>query len=106
MDGSVMRGALAATAAATVTLAMLATQASASTRNVNFVGRWKVSNGQSQLGDLTGSDTFLQLPPRQRELILQALAGELPPDYAAQIQQYYLNISRGRPAVMPQPPPR
>jgi hypothetical protein len=38
----------------------------------------KVNNGQSQLNDITGSDTFLQLPPRQRELIRQALAGDLP----------------------------
>jgi hypothetical protein len=36
------------------------------------------------------------LPPRQRELIRQALASELPPEYAAQIQQYYLNISGTR----------
>jgi len=64
----------------------------------------KVSNTQSQLQDVTGEDTFLQLPPRQRELIRQALAGELPPEFAAQIQQYYLNISRGKSAVMPSPP--
>jgi hypothetical protein len=56
----------------------------------------KVSNGQSQLRDVTGDDNFLHLPPRQRELIRQALAGELPPEYAAQIQQYYLNISGNR----------
>jgi hypothetical protein len=55
------------------------------------------------LQDFTGTDTFLQLPPRQRELIRQAIAGELPPEFAAQIQQYYLNISRGKTAVMPPP---
>jgi hypothetical protein len=74
--------------------------------NGNRIADGKVSNTQSQLQDVTGEDTFLQLPARQRELIRQALAGELPPEYAAQIQQYYLNISRGRSAVMPPPPPR
>jgi hypothetical protein len=46
MYGSIMRGALAATAAAAATLAMLAPGASASTKNVNFVGTWKTSNDQ------------------------------------------------------------
>ena len=36
------------------------------------------------------------LPPRQRELIRQAMSGNLPPEYAASIQQYYINIARGR----------
>jgi hypothetical protein len=56
----------------------------------------KVSNGQAHILDVTGTDTFLQLPPRQREMIRQALASGMPPEYAAQIQQYYLNISRGK----------
>jgi Domain of unknown function (DUF4175) len=73
--------------------------------NGNRIADGKVTNTPSVLLDVTGEDTFLQLPPRQRELIRQALAGELPPEYAAQIQQYYLNISRGRSAVMPNPPP-
>jgi hypothetical protein len=46
MDRSIMRGALAATAAAGATLAMLAPQASATTKNVNFLGTWKTSNNQ------------------------------------------------------------
>jgi hypothetical protein len=59
----------------------------------------KVSNTESQLQQVLGDDSFMHLPPRQRELIMQAISGQLPPEYAAQIQQYYLNISRGR--VMP-----
>jgi hypothetical protein len=64
----------------------------------------KVNNTRSTSNDMNGVDTFLQLPPRQRELIRQALAGELPPEYAAQIQQYYLNVSRGRSAAFPDAP--
>jgi hypothetical protein len=63
----------------------------------------KVNNAKSELRDVVGEDNFLHLPPRQRELIRQALAGELPPEYAAQIQQYYLNISGTRPGTMPPP---
>ena len=29
----------------------------------------------------------------------QAISGQLPPEYAGQIQQYYINIARGRPAA-------
>ena len=39
------------------------------------------------------------LPPRQREMIRQALSAKLPPEYAALIQQYYVNIARGKPAT-------
>jgi hypothetical protein len=46
MDRSITRGPLAATAAAGATLAMLAPQASAATKNVNFLGTWKTSNNQ------------------------------------------------------------
>ena len=46
MDRSILRGALFAAAAAGVTLAMLAPEASATTKNVNFVGTWQPSNGQ------------------------------------------------------------
>lgn len=56
----------------------------------------KTSNGKSQLNDVNGDGSFLHLPPRQRELIRQALSGQLPPEYAAMIQQYYINIARGR----------
>lgn len=58
----------------------------------------KTSNGKSQLSDVNGDGSFLHLPPRQRELIRQALSGQLPPEYAAMIQQYYINIARGRAA--------
>ena len=46
MDRSIMRGALVATAAAGATVAMLAPQASARSKNVNFIGTWKTSNHQ------------------------------------------------------------
>ena len=46
MDRSIMRRVLSATVAAAATLAMLATQASAATTNVNFLGTWKTSNNQ------------------------------------------------------------
>jgi len=46
-----------------------------------------------------GMAELLNLPPRQRELIRQAMTQKLPPEYAALIQQYYVNIARGRPAA-------
>ena len=46
MDRSIMRAVLSATAAAAGTLAMLAPQALATTKNVNFLGTWKTSNNQ------------------------------------------------------------
>jgi hypothetical protein len=55
---------------------------------------------------MQGNGTFLHLPPRQRELIQQALSQSLPPEYAAAIRQYYVNIARGRPAAMPNLPPK
>lgn len=58
----------------------------------------KVSNAKSQLGNVNGDGSFLHLPPRQRELIRQALSGQLPPEYSSYIQQYYINVARGRPA--------
>ena len=56
----------------------------------------KVANAPSRLNDVGGDGSFLHLPPRQRELIRQAMAGTLPPEYAAVIQQYYINIARGK----------
>ena len=35
----------------------------------------KLSNSASQLGDAKGDGSFLYLPPRQRELIQQAISG-------------------------------
>jgi hypothetical protein len=32
-------------------------------------------------------------------MIRQAISGNLPPEYAGLIQQYYINIARGRPAA-------
>jgi len=58
----------------------------------------KVSNGASSGNKVTGDGNFEYLPPRQRELIRQAMSGNLPPEYAAYIQQYYINVARGRPA--------
>ena len=51
--------------------------------------------------DVKGGDSFLYLPQRQRDLIRQALSEGLPPEYAAQIQQYYVNLARGRAATTP-----
>ena len=38
------------------------------------------------------------------EMIRQALAGKLPPEYAAMIQQYYINLAGGKPAATPNTP--
>jgi hypothetical protein len=64
----------------------------------NRIADGKVNNAPSQLGELRGDGAFIYLPPRQRELIKQALTEKLPPEYAALIQQYYINIARGQPA--------
>jgi hypothetical protein len=62
----------------------------------------KVSNAPSQLSDgKEGEGSFLHLPPRQREMIRQAMSGRLPPEYASQIQQYFSNIASGLPAGAP-----
>jgi hypothetical protein len=66
----------------------------------------RLANAKSDLQDIQGDVSFLGLPPRQRELIRQALSGQLPPEYAAMIQQYYVNIARGRPAAPPTAPPK
>jgi hypothetical protein len=46
-----------------------------------------------------GEGNFLNLPPRQRELIRQALSDRMPPEYASLIQQYLVNIARGKPVT-------
>ncbi|MBX7103065.1 MAG: hypothetical protein K1X57_03240 [Gemmataceae bacterium] len=58
-------------------------------------------NAKAQLtpGDADGS--FLHLPARQRELIKQALAEKLPPEYSSLIQQYFVNVAKGKPATKP-----
>lgn len=63
-----------------------------------------LKNAASQLTDVKGGESFLHLPPRQRDLIRQALSAGLPPEYAALIQQYYVNLARGRAAATPAAP--
>jgi hypothetical protein len=46
MARSILRAALSATAVAAATLTMLAPQAWATAKNVNFLGTWQTSNGQ------------------------------------------------------------
>jgi len=46
MDRSILRAALSATAVGAATLMLLAPQAWASAKNVNFLGTWQTSNGQ------------------------------------------------------------
>ena len=70
----------------------------------NRIADGQMNNGKSQLADVQGDGAFLYLPPRQREMIRQALSAKLPPEYAALIQQYYVNIARGKPAVPPGAP--
>jgi hypothetical protein len=60
-----------------------------------------LKNTASSLLKVDGGDSFLYLPQRQRELIRQALSEGLPAEYAAQIQQYYVNLARGRSATTP-----
>ena len=48
-----------------------------------------------------GDGSFINLPPRQRDLIRQAIAEQMPPEYASLIRQYYINVARGRPANAP-----
>ncbi len=64
----------------------------------NRLADGQLKNAPSRLMDVRGDGSFLHLPPRQRELIRQALSEKLPPEYAALIQQYYVNIARGKPA--------
>lgn len=71
----------------------------------------KPSDGFSQdktvrRGDAAGEGSFVNLQPRQRELIRQAITDKLPAEYAAAIQQYYVNIARGKPATKPASTPR
>ncbi|MCS6851882.1 MAG: hypothetical protein NZ700_12025 [Gemmataceae bacterium] len=57
------------------------------------------NSAASSLNDVVGDGTFIQLPPRQRERIRQALQDRLPPEIASLVEQYYVNIARGRPAI-------
>ena len=64
----------------------------------NRVPDGTVKDAASQLANVKGDGGFLALPPRQRELIRQALSENMPAEYAAMIQQYYLNLSKSKPA--------
>src|SRR5262249_7764616 len=56
----------------------------------------KTSNDKSQLANVKGDGGFLNLPPRQREMIRQALNGNVPPQFAGMIQQYNQNLPRAK----------
>jgi hypothetical protein len=56
-------------------------------------------NAKAEKLDVRGSSTFVNLPARQRELILQALSEKLPPEHAAQIQRYFESIAGGKSAT-------
>ncbi len=56
-------------------------------------------NAKSEKGDVKGGSTFVNLPARQRELIMQALSEKLPPEHAAQIKRYFENIAGGKAAT-------
>lgn len=58
-------------------------------------------NAKSEKNNVQGSSTFVNLPARQRELIMQALSEKLPPEHAAQIQRYFENIAGGKAASEP-----
>ncbi len=53
----------------------------------------------SQLLDVQGDGSYLTLPPQDRGRIQQALNQNLPPEFAFQIRQYYLNLARGKSAL-------
>lgn len=56
-------------------------------------------NVKAHAGQVDGSGSFLNLPPRQRELIRQTLTEKLSPEYATLIQQYFVNLARGKAAA-------
>lgn len=56
-------------------------------------------NVKAQSNGVEGDGTFLNLPARQRELIRQTLTEKLPPEYASFIQQYFVNIAKGKAPV-------
>ncbi len=58
-------------------------------------------NAKAEKGDVNGKSTFVNLPARQRDLIMQALSEKLPPEHAAQIQRYFESIAGGKAANEP-----
>lgn len=59
----------------------------------------QLSDAESKLTESKAGGSFIHLPARQRELIRQALGDKLPPEYASFIQQYYVNVSKGKSAT-------
>jgi hypothetical protein len=57
-------------------------------------------NVKAQSNGMEGEGSFVNLPPRQRELIRQALTEKLPPEYASFIQQYFVNVAKGKSATL------
>jgi hypothetical protein len=60
----------------------------------NRVADGTVKNTPSSGTEVKGDDKFINLPPRQREMIRQALNGQFPPEYDAIIRQYNLNLNK------------
>jgi hypothetical protein len=52
-----------------------------------------LKNSASGGQDAKGDGNFINLPPRQREMIQQALSAQLPPEYSAMINQYFKNLN-------------
>lgn len=77
-------------------------------------GKRQPGGGNGQAGERAklpaGDDVFIGLQPRQRDLIKQALADKLPPEYAALIEQYYIRLTQDgktdSPSGSPRPGPR
>lgn len=56
-------------------------------------------NAKAEKANTDGKSTFVNLPARQRDLIMQALGDKLPPEHAAQIQRYFESIAAGKAAT-------
>ncbi|HMO37347.1 MAG TPA: hypothetical protein PKA06_15015, partial [Gemmatales bacterium] len=56
-------------------------------------------NAKSEKTNADGKSTFVNLPARQRDLIMQALGDKLPSEHASQIQRYFESIATGKSAT-------
>jgi hypothetical protein len=65
----------------------------------NRVADGTLKNAASGGQDVKGDGAFINLPAKQREMIQQALATQLPPEFAAMISQYNKNINSKKPAT-------
>ncbi len=72
----------------------------------NRVPDGKANDAASQLANVKGDSAFLALPPRQRELIRQAMSENMPAEYAAMIQQYSVSTSPRASRRRPRPAPK